>query len=102
MVSPSATTDVLKVEFRKATIVAFRETTFQLSTTLGTLPKMAIEYSFEIESDLKNEDVQELLLKHSSVQPELTNDGFLILDGLVCACYKSTQRYNRKLCSVRN
>ena len=38
MVSPSATTDVLKVEFRKATIVAFRETTFQLSTTLGTLP----------------------------------------------------------------
>ena len=38
MVSPSAATDVLKVEFRKATIVAFRETTFQLSTTIGTLP----------------------------------------------------------------
>jgi hypothetical protein len=37
VVSPSASTDVLKVEFRRA-IFDRRETTFQLSTINGTLP----------------------------------------------------------------
>ena len=38
VVSPSVAADILKGGFRKATIVAFRETTLQLSTTIGTLP----------------------------------------------------------------
>jgi len=36
--SPPVAHDLFEIEFRKATIVAIRETKFQLSTTLGALP----------------------------------------------------------------